>query len=306
MVGLAALVHVFVVRGFIAPGPDAVVGLAWPLFGVLPFWIFGMWLLTATSSRMAVYLALGATGSAVLSSFETLMATSPELSESSGYALLNQVGLVGSAIGSVCGLLVLAAFPNGTTEHHWQQIALRLLWVTFLAVPLTLPTNPYVVPPDYTGVSATIPNPYAVPSLSWADPVVTELASGPWIPLAVAVGVFCSRILLGGSGLRTMLKPMGWTVGALVVLAPLWVAIPARFLCTTRYREQWHCESPCVAVVPVAIRCKTQGPGPARGETPSRETGVSDRRTSGSGSRWRGGPAPWHGPGSAARWGRCA
>ena len=45
--------------------PNTGAGLGWPLARGLPLFVFGVWLLTVTSSRVAVYVALGATGSAV-------------------------------------------------------------------------------------------------------------------------------------------------------------------------------------------------------------------------------------------------
>ena len=72
--GTGSLAYVFVVRGFVAPDPDPGGGLGWPLVGVLPLYALGMWLLTATSSRVALYVALGATGALVGSAFETLVA----------------------------------------------------------------------------------------------------------------------------------------------------------------------------------------------------------------------------------------
>ena len=72
VLGTGSLLYVFVVRGFMSPDPDPGAGLGWPLVGVLPMYALGMWLLTATSSRVALYVALGATGAMVGSAFETL------------------------------------------------------------------------------------------------------------------------------------------------------------------------------------------------------------------------------------------
>ena len=57
VLGIGSLTYVFVVRGFVSPDPDPGGGLGWPLVGVLPLYALGMWLLTATSSRVALYVA---------------------------------------------------------------------------------------------------------------------------------------------------------------------------------------------------------------------------------------------------------
>ena len=44
-------------RGFLAGDADH--GLAWPLLGVLPLFVFGMWLLTVSSARSALFIACG-------------------------------------------------------------------------------------------------------------------------------------------------------------------------------------------------------------------------------------------------------
>ena len=60
-IGVAALVYVVVMRGFIDPDVNSDHGLAWPLLGALPLFVFGMWLLTVSASRIALLIALGAT-----------------------------------------------------------------------------------------------------------------------------------------------------------------------------------------------------------------------------------------------------
>ncbi|HET8987111.1 MAG TPA: hypothetical protein VFN43_01255, partial [Humibacillus sp.] len=112
-IGTASLLYVFVTRGFTSPSGTPGAGLGWLLIGVLPLFVFGIWLLTATSSRVAVYVALGATGSAVGSAYETFVWTHLDVLASSTFALLNQIGLTADALASIGFLLMFAAFPDG-------------------------------------------------------------------------------------------------------------------------------------------------------------------------------------------------
>ncbi len=241
-IGVAALAHVLVVRGFLEPGAgsgegpgaqpgtDLGAGLGWPLLGGLPLFVFGMWLLTATTSRMAVYVALAAAGSAVGSSFETLVKASPEAVTWSVFPLLNTVGLIANALASVGFLLMLAAFPDGTMEHRWQRVATRFMWLSVLAGPVTLLTSRHLVPPPYTGLSEAIRNPYAVESLGWAAPVVEALATQWVIPVVIGMTVFASRILSGGPEVRRRLRFMAWAIAAALVAFPLWTLVPVLHL----------------------------------------------------------------------------
>ena len=70
---------------------------------------------------------------------------------------------------------MLASFPDGVLEHRWQRVAVSSLWICALVAPLTLLTNPYVVLPQYAGLTAQIENPLAVPALEWAAPLVDTL-----------------------------------------------------------------------------------------------------------------------------------
>ena len=69
--GVAALVYIVVVRGFIEADADH--GLAWPILGALPLFVLGMWLLTVTRSLIAVLIALAATAILVGSAYETFL-----------------------------------------------------------------------------------------------------------------------------------------------------------------------------------------------------------------------------------------
>ena len=72
-IGVACLVYVVVIRGFVDVDEYSDHGLAWPLLGALPLFVFGMWLLTVSASRVAMFVALGATALIAGSAYETFM-----------------------------------------------------------------------------------------------------------------------------------------------------------------------------------------------------------------------------------------
>ena len=225
-IGTGSIVYVFVVRGILAPGSTAGEGLGWPLFGVLPLYAFGLWLLTATSSRVALYVALGGTASAVGSAYETYVWTHLEVLDSSTFALLNQVGLTADALSAIGFLLMFATFPDGVLERRWQRVAVRFVWIGALIGPATLLTDPHVVLPEYIGLDGhTIVNPYAVPALSVLAPVVDAVIKPWWITPGLALVVFYSRWFFGHPGRRDQLRVMGVTVTSTMLVYMLWSGV---------------------------------------------------------------------------------
>ncbi|GAB3069003.1 hypothetical protein GCM10027053_36480 [Intrasporangium mesophilum] len=225
-VGTASLLYVFVVRGFVDVGPLPGEGLGWPLVGVLPLYAFGLWLLTATSSRFAVYVALGATAMAVSAAYETAVERNPEVLTWSGFPLLNSIGLTSDALATIGFLLMIATFPNGVLEHAWQRVACRLLWLQALVAPLTLLTTPQVVMTQYIGVQAAIPNPYAVPALEWAAPVVDALLVQAGPALVLGIGVLYSRAFFGTPKTRAQLRLLAWAATFALVAFGIWAKVP--------------------------------------------------------------------------------
>lgn len=226
VVGTASLLYVFVVRGFVDIGPLPGAGLGWPLVGVLPLYAFGLWLLTATSSRVAVYVALGATAMAVSAAYETAVERNPDVLTWSGFPLLNSIGLTSDALATIGFLLMIATFPNGVLEHTWQRVACRLLWLQALVAPLTLLTTPQVVMTQYIGVQATIPNPYAVPALEWAAPVVDALLVQAAPALVLGIGVLYSRAFFGPPKTRAQLRLLAWAATFALGSFGMWEKVP--------------------------------------------------------------------------------
>ena len=201
--------------------------MGWLILGVLPLFVFGMWLLTATASQVAVYVALGATASAVGSAYEVLLQTHPELTQASGFVYLNAVGLTADGLATVGFLLMLGSFPDGVLERRWQRLTLGSVWVCAFVAPLTMLTMPYVVLPQYVGVTAVVENPLFVPALAWAGPLVHLLAVDGGIPTVCGLVVLLSRAFGGDERTRARLRLMTWTVLTVVISWGVWTLAPA-------------------------------------------------------------------------------
>jgi signal transduction histidine kinase len=224
-IGVASLVYIVVVRGFVEGDADH--GLAWPLLGALPLFVFGMWLLTVSSSRTALFVALAATSMLVGSAYETFVQRNTEIMAEPWFPLFNVIGLTADATATSTLLIVFATFPTGEVEHRWQRIAVAVLWVPMLVGPLTLLTTPQVVMSLYIGISGDgIPNPYVVPWLEWAAPIVYYLVYLAWPAVVLGLAVLGSRALFGEARVRTRTRVMAITVAASMVAFSLWTLLP--------------------------------------------------------------------------------
>ncbi|GAA4064137.1 hypothetical protein GCM10022282_27060 [Agromyces indicus] len=225
-IGVASLVYVVIVRGFVEADADH--GLAWPLLGILPLFVFGMWLLTVSSSRIALLIALGATAMLVGSAYETVVHQNLDLLAQPWFPLFNLLGITADAIATSALLIVFATFPDGTPERRWERIAVVFLWTPVLVGPLTLLTTPHVVMSPYIGISGeTIPNPFAVPWLEWAAVPVQYLITQSWPAVALGLAVLVSRAAFGAPAVRARTRVMALTVGAAMVAFGLWTFLPA-------------------------------------------------------------------------------
>jgi signal transduction histidine kinase len=224
-IGAASLLYVVIIRGFVESAPDN--SLGWPLLGVLPTFVFGIWLLTVSSSRSAVFVAAAATAMAVGSACETFVQRNVGLIQEPWFPLLNIVGLTADAVATAAFLTMFATYPTGTLERRWQRTAVAFLWVPVLVGPLTLLTTPHIVMQSYTGISGdAIPNLFAVPWLGWAAPAVHYLVYQPWPSALVGLGVLFSRALFGDAGVRARMQVMTWVVTAALVSFVLWTITP--------------------------------------------------------------------------------
>ena len=115
-IGAGSLAYVLVVRGFTEPATEPGAGLGWPILGILPLLVFGLWLLTVSTSRVAVYVALAGTGSAVASAYEVLLQTNPGLMDADGFVYLNAAGLTAEGVSTAGFLLMLASFRTACSR----------------------------------------------------------------------------------------------------------------------------------------------------------------------------------------------
>ena len=226
-IGVAALVYVVVMRGFVYADVTADHGLAWPLLGALPLFVFGMWLLTVSASRIALLIALGSTSMLVGSAYETFVHHNLEVIGQPWFPLVNVLGLTADAVATSTLLIVFATFPDGVPERRWQRIAVVFLWTPVLVGPLTLLTSPHVVMSQFIGISGeAIPNPYFVPWLEWADPAVQVLVVQGWVAVALGLVVLASRSLFGEPEVRARTRVMALTVAAAILAFALWTFVP--------------------------------------------------------------------------------
>lgn len=229
-IGAASLLYVVFVRGFVEPGGH---GLGWPLLVVLPTFVFGMWLLTVSSSRSAVFIATAATSMAASSAYETFVQRDAGLVQEPWFPLFNMVGLTADAVATAAFLTMFATYPNGTAERRWQRIAVVFVWVPVLVGPLTLLTTPHAVMSPYIGISGdAIPNPFAVPGLEWAADAVHYLTYQPWPSALLGLGVLYSRALFGDAEVRERTRVMTWVVTASLVSFMVWTFTPPMWITT--------------------------------------------------------------------------
>jgi signal transduction histidine kinase len=230
-IGVASLFYVVIIRGVVDPAADH--SLAWPLLGVLPTFVFGVWLLTVSSSRSAVFIAVGSTAMAVGSACETVVQRNIELIQQPWFPLVNMAGLTADAVATAAYLAMFASYPTGTPERRWQRIAVAFVWVPVLVGPLTLLTNPHVVMQSYIGISGSaIANPFAVPWLEWAAPAVHFAIYQPWPSILLGLVVLYSRALFGEPGVRARTRVMTWVVTASLVSFVLWTFAPLNWIVT--------------------------------------------------------------------------
>lgn len=226
-IGVACLVYVVVIRGFVDADAQADHGLAWPLLGALPLFVFGMWLLTVSSSRIAVLIALGSTAMLVGSAYETFVHRNVEMLGEPWFPIVNMLGLTVDAVATSALLMVFSTFPDGVPERRWERVAVVFLWTPVLVGPLTLLTTAHVVMPQFIGISGeTIPNPFVVPWLEWAAPAVEYLITQPWPAVVLGLAVLVSRAVFGAPEVRARTRVMALVVAGAMIAFSLWTFVP--------------------------------------------------------------------------------
>ena len=222
--GAASVAYVVIVRGFILG--DTVDALAWPLLGILPLFALGIWLLTVSTSRSALYIAWTGTAIAVGAAFDAFVSLNPDVVLEPWFAAFNVIGLTLAAIAAAAFMSMFATFPTGVPERRWQRIAVGFLWVPVVVAPLSLVVSPIVLTSEFDEVGVEgIANPFAMPALGWAAPALEWIVTD-WPGIFLALAVLIARAFFGDAALRARTRLMTWVVLALALAWPLWQAVP--------------------------------------------------------------------------------
>ncbi|MEV1131270.1 sensor histidine kinase [Agromyces sp. NPDC049794] len=223
--GAVSVAYVVIVRGFVAG--EAAVGLVWPLLGILPLFVFGIWLLTVSTARSALFIAWTATAIAIGAASETFLSVNPDVLREPWFPLFNILGLTAESIASAAFISMFATFPTGIPERRWQRIAVGFIWVPVVVAPLSLVVTSNVLTPtsSHEVPGAEIPNPLAVPALAWAAPAV-EWIVYVWPAVFLGLAVLLSRAFFGDVAMRARIRIMTWVVLALVISWSLWMFVP--------------------------------------------------------------------------------
>jgi signal transduction histidine kinase len=223
--GMVSVAYVVVVRGFVAG--ETVQGLVWPLLGIVPLFAFGIWLLTVSTSRSALFIAVTGTAIAVGTASETFVLLNPDVVRETWFPVFNLIGLTSGAVASAAFISMFATFPTGIPERRWQRVAVWVLWVPVPVAPLSLVVTPNVLVSS-TGHSGgeSIPNAFAVPALAWAAPAVEWILT-QWPAVFVGLAVLLSRAFFGDAALRARIRVMTWVVLAVVASWSLWITVPS-------------------------------------------------------------------------------
>ena len=225
------MLYTVVARGFIAG--DVGPGLAWPLLGVLPLFVFGMWLLTATTARSALFIAWAATAMAVGAGFETFLQMNPDVIREPWYPLVNLVGLMAATVASAAFISMFATFPTGIPERRWQRISVGFFWVPVVVAPFSLLVVPHVLTPEVHAESGEgIPNPFALPALAGAEPVVEWIVYS-WPAVFLALAVLISRAFFGDPEVRVRTRLMAWLSFATVLTYSISLFVPENGIANT-------------------------------------------------------------------------
>jgi signal transduction histidine kinase len=199
---------------------DAIV---WPFLGIVPLFVFGIWLLTVSTARSSLFIAGTGTAIAVGAALETYLGANPDVVGASWYPALSIVALSVDQVASAAFISMIATYPTGVPERRWQRIAVGLVWVPVAIAPLSAFVTPYLLRPAVHEGDPQVPSPFAVPALEWAAPTV-EWILLDWPALYLALAVLLSRTFFGDVAVRARIRIMSWIVLALVVAWPLWQA----------------------------------------------------------------------------------
>jgi signal transduction histidine kinase len=190
-----------------AMSPDGFADLAWALL-VVPMYAVGAWLTWRLPTHpQPIRLLVAGTASMATGVLGSLVASQPQLINSSWFPMLSMLSLEVSAVAALALALLIGSYPDGLLERNWQRLALRLSWVVLICPPLALLASP-VVPVSPWVTEDRVPNPYAVSWLGWLAEPALWLALNSWWVCIVGVLVLFVRFVAADAGGRARMRAL--------------------------------------------------------------------------------------------------
>ncbi|TNC28448.1 GAF domain-containing sensor histidine kinase [Amycolatopsis alkalitolerans] len=213
-------------------GADNTLGtLGWITFGVVPLFAVGIWLVHKRPDHpQARRMLLLSSALAVNVGIEgPIGAAFNRYGPGDWFWAANLVSQLAGLLSLIGGVLLLASFPDGVVERRWQRILLRLAWAHLLLPPLLLLCSPTLVVDRYLLADApAIPNPFAVPWLTWLAGPLTALVAGYYAGF-VSISLLFVRFFQADRPQRARMRLLVWVTVLVVALYPLDFVLSARF-----------------------------------------------------------------------------
>ena len=204
-VGAFFLVYELLTEAMSPQGPS-LAGFVWILL-FIPMYAVGAWLTWRLPDHpQAIRLLVSGTAFAAGGAFGSLMASQPQVINSSWFPVLSMLSLEAEAIGGLAIGLLIGSYPDGFVERRWQRLTLRCLWISLLGPPLTLLASPAVPVSPWVADGVTVPNSYAVSWLAWLAEPALVLALNSWVVGAAGVLVMCARYVAADAAGRARMR----------------------------------------------------------------------------------------------------
>ena len=204
-VGAFFLVYELLTEAMSPQGPSFS-GFVWILV-FIPMYAVGVWLTWRLPDHpQAVRLLVSGTAFVAGGAFGSLMASQPQVINSSWFPALSMLSFEAEAVGILAMALLIGSYPDGFVERGWQRLTLRCLWISLLGPPLTLLASPVVPVSPWVADGITVPNSYAVGWLTWLAEPALVLALNSWVVGVVGVLVMCARYAAADAAGRARMR----------------------------------------------------------------------------------------------------
>jgi len=204
-VGAFFLVYELLTEAMSPQGPS-LAGFVWILL-FIPMYAVGAWLTWRLPDHpQAIRLLVSGTAFAAGGAFGSLMASQPQVINSSWFPVLSMLSLEAEAVGGLAIGLLIGSYPDGFVERRWQRLTLRCLWISLLGPPLTLLASPAVPVSPWVADGVTVPNSYAVSWLAWLAEPALVLALNSWVVSAAGVLIMCARYVAADAAGRARMR----------------------------------------------------------------------------------------------------